>query len=342
MANLPIQDNPNLNLNMEAMTTQTPGHADEFNMRYEQLLNNEKFLNAKQGDLAALAQVLKDAEADGDLVEVANWIVAQMAEYASQDENKGASKIGVHDADGNFTGTDVEAVLSELFTNVSNGKDLVGTAITDVDSNVSVPAKPTFADLDTAIRSISVGFDFVIPLGAETYYITDVDEDNKRLYMQKTYGSETVNERGFIYDNKGNLLRTITNCIGISRIGYVKRTLTGYGHEHYDLNDTLIRTVNLATSSHRNKDRGIFAADFWGYCFDYNGAQQGWFYNYGGTKLLSIGFGDTITASDAVLYTPKTAPIGYQTISSIIGISNPTVTGFNQLSKSEKLFFINY
>ena len=44
MANLPIKDNPTLNLQMEALTTSTPGHADRFNERYQQLLENDKAL----------------------------------------------------------------------------------------------------------------------------------------------------------------------------------------------------------------------------------------------------------------------------------------------------------
>lgn len=37
MANLPIKNNPTLNLQMEALTTSTPAHADRFNERYQQL-----------------------------------------------------------------------------------------------------------------------------------------------------------------------------------------------------------------------------------------------------------------------------------------------------------------
>lgn len=44
MANLPIKDNPTLNLQMEALTTSTPAHADRFNERYQQLLENDKAL----------------------------------------------------------------------------------------------------------------------------------------------------------------------------------------------------------------------------------------------------------------------------------------------------------
>lgn len=44
MANLPIKNNPTLNLQMEALTTSTPAHADRFNERYQQLLENDKAL----------------------------------------------------------------------------------------------------------------------------------------------------------------------------------------------------------------------------------------------------------------------------------------------------------
>lgn len=47
--------------------------------------------------------------------------------------------------------------VNELFTNVSNGKQLIGGAITDVDNSVVIPAEPTFQDLSSAIRNIDTG-----------------------------------------------------------------------------------------------------------------------------------------------------------------------------------------
>ena len=70
-----------------------------------------------------------------------------------------AKNIGIEDTAGNFTATDVEGALNELFTNVSNGKQLVGGAITDVDDSVVIPADPSFNDLANAIRQISTGAD---------------------------------------------------------------------------------------------------------------------------------------------------------------------------------------
>lgn len=52
---------------------------------------------------------------------------------------------------------DVTGAVNELFTNVSNGKQLVGTAITGVDNSVTIPTEPSFNDLATAIGNISTG-----------------------------------------------------------------------------------------------------------------------------------------------------------------------------------------
>lgn len=48
-------------------------------------------------------------------------------------------------------------IVNELFTNVSDGKSLVGGAITDVDASVIIPAEPTFQQLVDGIRQISTG-----------------------------------------------------------------------------------------------------------------------------------------------------------------------------------------
>lgn len=41
MANLPIKNNPTLNLQMEALTTSTPAHADRFNERLSSYLKDK-------------------------------------------------------------------------------------------------------------------------------------------------------------------------------------------------------------------------------------------------------------------------------------------------------------
>lgn len=68
-----------------------------------------------------------------------------------------AKNIGLEDTEGNFTATELEGAMNELFTNVSNGKTLVGGAIADVDESVVIPTDPTFEDLASAIGGISIG-----------------------------------------------------------------------------------------------------------------------------------------------------------------------------------------
>lgn len=87
-------------------------------------------------------------------------VTTHLADLASQEVGKGASKIGIHDANNNFAATNVEGALKELFINVSNGKSLVGGAITGVDPNVVIPTDPTFQQLATAIGQISTGKKF--------------------------------------------------------------------------------------------------------------------------------------------------------------------------------------
>ncbi|WP_404407754.1 hypothetical protein [Jeotgalibacillus malaysiensis] len=68
-----------------------------------------------------------------------------------------ADSVPITDAGNLFSATDVEGAMSELFTNVSDGKDLVGGAITDVDPNVVIPADPTFKQLATGVGQINTG-----------------------------------------------------------------------------------------------------------------------------------------------------------------------------------------
>lgn len=68
-----------------------------------------------------------------------------------------AEVVKLVDAQNKFTNKNVEGAMNELFTNVSDGKDLVGGAITDVDDSVEIPTDPTFNDLASAISGISTG-----------------------------------------------------------------------------------------------------------------------------------------------------------------------------------------
>ena len=64
-----------------------------------------------------------------------------------------ADDITIKDIDNNFTSTNVEGALSELFQSASNGKGLIATAITG--KGVDASSSDTFAQLATKIQQIS-------------------------------------------------------------------------------------------------------------------------------------------------------------------------------------------
>lgn len=66
-----------------------------------------------------------------------------------------AKNIGLEDVEGNFQSTELEGALSELFTNVSNGKNTIATAITD--KGVSASGSDAFEVLASKIGQISTG-----------------------------------------------------------------------------------------------------------------------------------------------------------------------------------------
>ena len=69
----------------------------------------------------------------------------------------------------------IVGAMNELFTNVSNGKQLVGGAITGVDDSIVIPTDPTFGDLVDAITRISTGYEVVSG--------TAITNDAKRLII---------------------------------------------------------------------------------------------------------------------------------------------------------------
>ncbi len=110
-------------------------------------------VNAKIVGPANTALALTDTNLDNLETEVSS----HLADIASQDDGKGADMVGLPDPNNLFNATNVGGAMQELFTNVSNGKDLVGGAITDVDDSVVIPTDPTFQQLANAIGGISTG-----------------------------------------------------------------------------------------------------------------------------------------------------------------------------------------
>ena len=111
-----------------------------------------------EGDVAAnLASRISNLEND---------FTSHLAESTQQAHL--AKNIGLEDIEGNFVATNIEGAMQELFTNVSNGKELVGRAITDVDDSVVIPTDPTFQQLVNAIGQISTGRKWASGVGSSS------------------------------------------------------------------------------------------------------------------------------------------------------------------------------
>ena len=119
---------------------------DNFDVIDQALKNHDDELATKETPAGAQAK----AEA------AAGAVQAKLdAHLAKTTQNAHLAKnIGIEDAAGNFTATNVEGALNELFTNVSNGKNLIASAITD--KGVSASGSDTFAQLANKINSIQM------------------------------------------------------------------------------------------------------------------------------------------------------------------------------------------
>lgn len=81
-----------------------------------------------------------------------------------------AKDIAIEDTEGLFAATEVEGALSELFTDVSNGKTSIASAITDMGQSAN--GSDTFTNLATKVRNISIDADAnsAEVLAAKTFY----------------------------------------------------------------------------------------------------------------------------------------------------------------------------
>lgn len=113
-----------------------------------------------------------------------------------------ASAISIADAGGNFTSTDVEGALAELFQSVSDGKNQLETAIADKGGTVSKTGNiATFDELDNGIRSIPVG----------DYAVGDTINDSVLMILSGGMGTEiwsktdVASGQGIAVDSAGNV-----------------------------------------------------------------------------------------------------------------------------------------
>ncbi len=119
-------------------------------IKSKSIIKDDGSLEYTPDDIKAINDKIGILSGDGEPQEKAN-----KADLASQEVGKGASLIGLNDSASNFESTNVEGALNELFTNVSNGKQLIATAITD--KEVPTSSSDTFGTMANKIRSIETG-----------------------------------------------------------------------------------------------------------------------------------------------------------------------------------------
>ena len=109
-----------------------------------------------------------------------------------------ASELNIIDTNNNFTSTNVEGALSELFQNVSNGKQLIATAITD--KGVTTSSDDTFQVMADNIRRIVTE---TISNYSITNNLTNCTSNNNSITITEgqSYTATITSNTGYILSN---------------------------------------------------------------------------------------------------------------------------------------------
>jgi hypothetical protein len=159
-----------------------------------------------------------------------------------------ASTVSIADTGGHFSATNVEGALSELFTNVSNGKSLVSGAITDTDPRVQVPTNPTFNELSNAVKQIKTGKQWASGTAISS---TDNDYDFATAdgRITQNYSIEHVAISGLGFDPSYMILRGVGNSTIFLGIYFKEGMVTG-GDGQHPVN--YFKSANATTTSFIN------------------------------------------------------------------------------------------
>lgn len=140
-----------------------------------------------------------------DLIELSEELLNLKGNLSSIEEGQGASLIGIQDKENLFKNTNVEGALTELFTNVSSGKNKVANAITD--KKQPITEKSTFEELATAISKIKTGFntgDFI-----QDYQLKFVSSTKQRILETRVIQFLILK---VVVDRNRNLFGISTDC----------------------------------------------------------------------------------------------------------------------------------
>ena len=119
---------------------------------------NKKIIPAINEVNEKLRDTAKKTIVEGNKIYLAKNDGTKLDEGTDLPTSSGSSEadgITIKDTDNNFTATNVEGALSELFQSASNGKGLIATAITG--KGVDASSSDTFEQLATKIQQISGG-----------------------------------------------------------------------------------------------------------------------------------------------------------------------------------------
>lgn len=166
-----------------------------------------------------------------------------------------AKNIALEDTAANFTATDVEGGMSELFTSVSSGKNLLKTAVTDKGGTVTQAGTyPTFAELDTGIRSIVAGSTLKKVSGTATsnsskiLSVSDIAEFDFSPYVIFAIRSDEV---GYQFEDTAIVFRASSYNGSKTQNAYINTSKNIYDNApSYDVGSFSI-TVNSANAQYK-------------------------------------------------------------------------------------------
>lgn len=145
-----------------------------------------------------------------------------------------AENITIKDVSNNFTATNVEGALNELFQSASNGKQLIATAITG--KGVNTLATDTFQTMATNINNIKVGGGGITPTGTKeitqngTYDVTNFASVLVNVASQGGSSGNSVESGTITPEEKSTdiTINTSKKCSNLLFFQHVLGTGTGY------------------------------------------------------------------------------------------------------------------
>jgi len=178
------------------------------NLNLKKPLPNE---NYNVEDFNGNAEIIDQA-----ITEQAGALAAHLAETATGAHK--AKNISIDDAQGLFNATHVEGALEELFTSVSDGKNLIAAAITDKGGTAS--GSDTFAQLATKITAIPSNAVRSIQRGYHTGSSSDITIPLSTINPEKSIvliDIGALREGDGSYNNLPCLLSLTNNSMTVSR-----------------------------------------------------------------------------------------------------------------------------